>query len=456
MSVAMQDKCLTSPVVGPDDPGPIGLAVERHLCHGCGTCVSVCPTQALKMKETASGFLVPKIGERCTGCGMCASICPGARLPAGLLAEHRDPFRGSVLQAYLARATDRNFFRNGQSAGVVTALVAHMMRTGRSDGALVTGPVGASARPAAFVASTPEALHLAQGSKYCPVALNAAIGSEEFQRLQRPVVVGLSCHVHGIRCLQRLARGRIAHPPLVLGLICSGVYSFHKIDHLRRAAGLKEANGDFAGLRYKDKASYGWPGDVSVYSKSRGTVRVSARERHLAKAAFRPPRCYLCFDQMNVLSDISFGDPWGISWDADGWTVILTRTEAGQAAVDEAVAGQAITAEPIDAEAVFAGQTVDSRHRRQWIQVMAAWREMGCTPPDFGFSISDADRSPPRRSRRFRCNLLYSRSFFDCESKAAAIRMAQRRIRLDALRQALVRPIKAVRAAARSFRRRPS
>ena len=227
-----------------------------------------------------------------------------------------------------------------------------------------------------------------------------------FQHLAHPVVVGVGCHVHGIRSLERLKRGPLSHRPLVLGLICAGVYSFHKIDHLRSVAGVADGDGDFQGLRYRDKGAYGWPGDVSVYS--RGHAALPQEVRHRAKEAFLHPRCSLCFDQMNVLSDITFGDPWGISADRDGWTVILTRTEAGQAALDDAIAAGALTVEPVDAEAVFAGQEVDSRHRPEWLLKTAAWREMGLPAPDFGFSVS------ARRRGRLRPHAEVSPGSFLC------------------------------------------
>ena len=395
------------------------------------------------MAETAAGFLEPRLGGTCNGCGACTTACPGAHLPTGLLDGCGDPFRGPVLNAYLARACDQRLFKNGQSGGAVTGLIAHLLSTGQCDGALVTGPIGSDGRPKPLVATTLEEMHSAQGSKYCPVALNVLLRSERFQKLARPVIVGLACHVHGIRSLQRIPRSPIARAPLVLGLICSGVYSFHKIEHLRRAAGVA-ASDDFLGLRYKDKESYGWPGDVSVYSRSRGKIRVSQRVRNLGKTAFRPPRCYLCFDQMNVLSDISFGDPWGIRWDRDGWTVVLTRSEAGQSAVDGAVAAHAMTVERIEPESVFAGQTVDSRQRPEWTSATAAWQKMRRVAPSFGFSTS-FDTRGDARCLSVRRTLTYSIAFSTSATRTAAIQMAQWRVRRSALSRILMLPIKSLR-----------
>ena len=52
--------------------------VKNHLCIQCGTCVSVCPTKAIEIKELKkSGLIYPVIDEvLCTNCGLCNKVCP--------------------------------------------------------------------------------------------------------------------------------------------------------------------------------------------------------------------------------------------------------------------------------------------------------------------------------------------------------------------------------------------
>ena len=58
------------------------LVYDYECCNGCGTCVEVCPTQALKLgpiQEIATGLDAPPITwdiEKCTFCGMCVAFCP--------------------------------------------------------------------------------------------------------------------------------------------------------------------------------------------------------------------------------------------------------------------------------------------------------------------------------------------------------------------------------------------
>jgi len=48
------------------------LIVNRDKCNGCETCVSVCPFDAIKIKDDSKAF----INEYCQACMVCLSACP--------------------------------------------------------------------------------------------------------------------------------------------------------------------------------------------------------------------------------------------------------------------------------------------------------------------------------------------------------------------------------------------
>jgi electron transfer flavoprotein alpha subunit len=47
------------------------LAIDRDLCTLCGTCVGVCPVDALSIKNERL-----EVNENCTLCGTCVGVCP--------------------------------------------------------------------------------------------------------------------------------------------------------------------------------------------------------------------------------------------------------------------------------------------------------------------------------------------------------------------------------------------
>ncbi len=102
--------------------------------------------------------------EACVACGLCLSGCGGAGLAPGLLSEEVDPFKGEVLAAYCGHATDSEIHERGQSGGVVTALLAFMLESGRVDKALVNRmPEDGTLRPEHYWAHNKEELYQAKG-----------------------------------------------------------------------------------------------------------------------------------------------------------------------------------------------------------------------------------------------------------------------------------------------------
>ena len=58
------------------------VRIVECYCKGCGLCVSVCKTGALRMADdvTPAGFHLVEVVDvtLCTACGHCAAMCPEA------------------------------------------------------------------------------------------------------------------------------------------------------------------------------------------------------------------------------------------------------------------------------------------------------------------------------------------------------------------------------------------
>jgi NAD-dependent dihydropyrimidine dehydrogenase PreA subunit len=48
------------------------MKINRELCDICGSCVAVCPVDAISVSE----FCVTINQEKCIECGNCQQVCP--------------------------------------------------------------------------------------------------------------------------------------------------------------------------------------------------------------------------------------------------------------------------------------------------------------------------------------------------------------------------------------------
>jgi heterodisulfide reductase subunit A len=52
---------------------PITAEVDKEFCHGCGTCIEICPFRAITLDDDG----LAEVNEvLCKGCGSCAAVCP--------------------------------------------------------------------------------------------------------------------------------------------------------------------------------------------------------------------------------------------------------------------------------------------------------------------------------------------------------------------------------------------
>lgn len=352
----------------------ISEVVETGLCTSCGACVAVCPQQAVSMDETPSGLLFASVNQmQCNGCGLCLRICGGHQLLSDLLPKNDDPFKGHVLEAYCGYSCDPEIRDKGQSGGVTTAILSFMLESGKIDRALVTRmPEDGTLRPEPFFAAKKEDLIHCQGSKYCPTAVVAAMARYGNTCDGKMAIVGLPCQMHSIRNSQNLITKWKDNIVLTIGLFCDRTLAYGAIDFLLKGKANKD---DVKIFRYRDKSLGGWPGSVYIQTKDGQRIYLPSRDRIAIKDFFTPPRCRLCFDKLNILSDISVGDAWGVREDKKGFSVILARTRASLELLKEAERSGYVQLEAINPEMIYIGQGIETR-RKNWTAYSEAWREM--------------------------------------------------------------------------------
>jgi coenzyme F420 hydrogenase subunit beta len=317
--------------------------VKNSLCTGCGTCVSLCPTNAIEIaRDNARGIYFPKLRhEKCNKCGFCLKVCPGFEIKpkrlsirvddAWQLAESKTAVTlGANTMCYFGHSTDYNIRYNAASGGLITTLLVFALENGIIDGALVTQmEKDRPLSPRPFIARTKDEIIEASTSKYCPVPANTAL-KEILSNDGKYAIVGLPCHINGARKSEKVNKELKKRIKLHFGLFCSHTDNFCQTEYFLNSNKIKPA--DVATIKYRGN---GWPGHISVELKSGDCKELPFHSWAIFHrySFFAPTRCLICSDGLAELSDISFGDAWFpeiVEKERIGESIIVSRNQKGE------------------------------------------------------------------------------------------------------------------------------
>ncbi len=312
--------------------------VKKGLCIGCGTCVGVCPTDAVEIKINKRGFYTPKINEKkCTDCDLCSKICPQINKTKNFDELNKfvfgktsdDKIIGNYINCYVGHSTDENLRFEASSGGVVTQLLITALEKGIIDGALVTrmrkdDPL----IPDPFIARTKEEIISAMGSKYCPVPANIMLKEIiNSKKNEKFAVVGLPCQIIGIRKLEMINKKLQEKIVLHIGLFCASTKSFFGTDFILKKKKIEKKN--VRSIKYRGKD---WPGYMQI-EHTKGNILLPHLHPLYFGAVypfFTNVCCMECANHLPMFSDMSVGDPWGIKKDVKGSSLLISRTMFGE------------------------------------------------------------------------------------------------------------------------------
>ena len=369
---------------------------EAGLCNGCGACQAICPHKAVVVQEKPNGLLQASVSdEHCSQCKKCLNVCGGWRLAQDAMPQKIDPFVGPTLKAYLTRASDEKLWKHGQSGGAVTALTTHLLTAHKVDGVLTTTmPKDGTLRPRASIVRDPRKLIQGQGSKYVPVSFAEPLEEMRQKESDRIAVVGLGCH------FRSLANDESTPNPtwkdrvtFKIGLGCDRVLSSLVIEHLIKSVDFPVE--EVASYEFRSKLRSGWPGEGRILTNDNQVCYVPNHNRLRCKEAFTPLACRLCFDKANILSDITAFDPWGLTKDSSGWTLLITRTLRGQQLLDSAEKSGYLIAKEVEMQSALQGQGLKDK-QKAWAEHTKLHMKSGKVVPDFGVPPLN---QPPLSSR---------------------------------------------------------
>lgn len=365
--------------------------VKQKLCNSCGACFAACSRSAISYTETVGGYIFPAINQSlCNNCGLCYKVCPGVHFRDTLEKQMpEDPFIGRIENTFIGKSNDEEIYRNSQSGGIVTALLIHLLETKQIDAAVVSIMKSATPpRGEVILANNRADLIKAQKSKYTPIPVLKAIRKISSSDC-RVALVGLSCHMHGLYNLCDLYPSLEKKVTVKIGLICDRTLTAAAVDFLAHNTSEKK----ICNITFRDKNKPSYPGNVVLHTVNNRDYVLDARRRMEIKDFFTPARCTICFDKMNVFSDITVGDPHGIK-DADrinGESLVINRSDIGTTVLKSAIEHDALTLREVSCKKAVAGQKIDQK-KITWQSRAAFWESHLDDVPEY-FDILKRDHN---------------------------------------------------------------
>ncbi|MBU0994279.1 MAG: Coenzyme F420 hydrogenase/dehydrogenase, beta subunit C-terminal domain [Proteobacteria bacterium] len=325
-------------------------------CNQCGGCVSFCSSVnygALGIDENGRPAYIDQ--DKCIECGICYMICPSRDMfehETRHLVGWSAPM-GRVLDISVACAHDKDVRTRGSDGGVVTALLLHLLDTGRIDGAIVTRRIGLFQQQP-HLARTHQEIWEAAGS-YLDASSGMSLLGNRYstfspsiqafkpltrEGLRRIAFVGVPCQIKALRKMQVLKLKPSETVHIALGLFCGGNFDF----------GEKERNRleKIGGFSWDSVADINLRDVLQVSLKDGSTLRIPVDELQFMLR----PACKYCQDYTAEYADLSFGGAGA----PEKWTTVFVRTPVGRAAFSDAK-GIALREFRIEDNPQFAGET---------------------------------------------------------------------------------------------------
>lgn len=320
----------------------IDSVVKSQLCAGCGLCAGI-GNGSVEMRLVDPGYARPKVVKALPPAveARIAAACPGAVVAPWLATHSVHPYWGPYRRVMMGHATDPEIRFAGSSGGLLSALALYALESGQVDGVahIHADPQRATHNILSLSRTRADILEGA-GSRYGATSPLSTIDAL-LARDERLLFIGKPCDVSALRLLgeqdPRVAR-RI---PFMFAFFCGGMPSLKGTDRVIGAMGLNPD--DVINFRYRGN---GWPGEARAETLGGAVGTMSYHDSwggHLSKEV--QFRCKICPDAVGGVADIACADAWygGESGypmfdEADGRSLLLTRSAAGDRLLNNAVA----------------------------------------------------------------------------------------------------------------------
>lgn len=367
------------------------VSFENLNCFGCGACESICPQNAIVLKEDKESFLYPCVDYNlCNNCNLCVKVCP----------LHFDSYQKTDVLSYVGMSKDFNVNFSSSSGGAFSSLCKIYCEQGYK----IYGVQFDDNHKVIFGSSdTYEECKPFFKSKYIQCYYNDIYEkiSDDLKSNNKVVFSGVSCQCAALISylnLKRINRDNL----LIINVLCHGVPSqrifdsyIHEIENLEDATVEK--------YTFKNKRPINDKINTRTacieFNNGKRSIVTSKNDPYLRgyyNRLFYRPSCLHCkYARRERLSDFTIADAWNINEikpkyrPVSGVSLILFNTDKAKIVFNQLT--ELMDLEQVSSEWVFDSQSVfykptESHRKRKKFFVL--WPKYGfrkavflCTRP---------------------------------------------------------------------------
>ena len=278
--------------------------VSHYRCCGCSACATICPKQAIIMREDTYGYIFPNVDlEKCINCGLCDKICPELSI-----LELNEP-----KAVYASVSREKSEHATYASGGAATVFARHIIR----HGGVVYGCAQQNCRTIGHIRINDERdVALLKGSKYVQsetVGIYAAV-KKDLQAGVTVLFIGTPCQAAALRSYLQKDYDNL----ITIDLVCHGVPSQRMLrDAVEPYLNNIKTSYENIFVNFRWKTQYGIQfgiqfGNKAEILKSYPKFREPYMTAFAQRLSYRES-CYQCpYANPKRVGDITLGDFWGL------------------------------------------------------------------------------------------------------------------------------------------------
>lgn len=270
-----------------------------ECCSGCGLCESVCPANAIVVKEK-NFFLRPEVNNRCMNCGKCIAYCPGH-------IEYQPVSYKDFKHRMYGHSNNDNVRNEAASGALTTELLKYLLDSAIVD-YVITADIYQNDRNLGYIIvdhGNSDRLFTVSGSNYCPANIGKAISWIKKNEGEYAIVC-LPCLARGINKLRKKDAVLNKRIKYVISLMCNHVPSYEATDYLLKKYKINHSKK----IKYRGN---GWFGHFRVFSDIESETdffSIPFSEYFGSKFSqyFWQKSCMNCRDHFGITADACMGD----------------------------------------------------------------------------------------------------------------------------------------------------